>query len=99
MLRQCILAAALAVAFVASPGSGPALAGGFVKTKQQCTRWGGTTDSKPHPEYGYYCSTPKKDRECVGKVSHPSDGAACVYFDPKDGKCEFDDWGYDDDDC
>lgn len=54
----------------------------WVKTPQECTRYGGTVSrSNEYPGYHYACETPARDAKCVADYDED------YYFDAEYGKC------------
>ena len=98
-MRGFFLRATLLLVFVGvgAIAGQPAYAGGFLPTKAACRAIGGEP-SNDRTEYGYYCSTPKQDAQCV-RQNRDDEDAECWAYDPMSKKCSFDEWAWMDDDC
>ena len=83
--RNVILAAAFLAATLAPAHFQDANAESYVKTKSECTRYGGraTRDYKYMDKtYPWVCDTPARDRQCVKQLGKRG------YFDAEFGKCK-----------
>lgn len=89
---RALLLAAITVGALGLEASAPAAAGGFVRSKEACSKLGGKiTDIW---QGRYFCETLKLDRECARK----NNGKDYEWsFNPKAGKCKYE--KYVDDGC
>lgn len=78
----------------------PSFAESLVKTRQECTRFGGRLErntGSDRKEYPWVCHTPSRDKACERKFGEE------YYFDAEYGKCMEDEFYYcdwaDEDDC
>ena len=82
--RNVILAAVFLAATIIPAHFNQASANSLVKTKAQCTRYGGNLMRNGGPDkaaYPWVCDTPVQDRKCIKQFGNRG------YFDAEFGKC------------
>jgi hypothetical protein len=76
----------------------PAAAAGYTRTKEACRKLGGDPNDE-RSEQGYWCRTPKLDRQCARKQGEGKDWDICWVYNAGIRECEFDEEGFDWEDC